>query len=182
MSVAFSSSLWGIMVSIIFLLTTRYSLKTLNLMLGKLQQAIDNLFPCMTAEQLLVDCLWEAREQSRELKRFNEDLAISIATALDEKLANRLDPTFGDLLKAIEQLAQMGSSELSRTISSQMGAEIESLSKTLELVGASLRSISDYTTSSQEKLTLTISWSLPALKAWPGQRPLYLICILTTNR
>jgi ABC-type transporter Mla subunit MlaD len=156
MSIAFSSSLWGILLSLAFLVFTKLSLNKLQFSLGKLQQVIDNLFPCMTAEQLLVDCLWEAREQSRELKRFNEDLAISIATALDEKLANRLDPTFGDLLKAIEQLARMGSSELSRTISSQMGAEIERLSKTLELVGASLRSISDYTTSSQEKLNISI--------------------------
>lgn len=156
MSVAFSSSLWGILISLLFLVFTRYSLKKLNAMLGELQQVIDHLFPLMTAEQVLADCLWEAREQSKELKRFNEDLAISIATALDEKLATRLDPTFGDLLKAIEQLASTGSSALGQTISSQMGAEIENLSKTLETVGTSLRSLSDYTAVSQEQLTVSM--------------------------
>lgn len=156
MSLAFSSSLWGILMSLILLIITRLCLRKVYDMVGELQQVVDEAFPILTSERLLEDCLWEAREQSKELKRFNEDLAISIATALDEKLSLRLDPTFGKLLRAIEQLTQVGSSELGQVISSQMGAEIENLSKILDAVGNNLRSISDYSTASQEKLTESV--------------------------
>lgn len=156
MSLAFSSSLWGILISLIFLIITRLCLRKVYDMVGELQQAVDEAFPILTSEQLLENCLWEAREQSKELKRFNEDLAISIATALDEKLSLRLDPTFDKLLGAIEQLTQVGSSELGQVISSQMGAEIKNLSEILDAVGNNLRSISDYITASQEKLTESV--------------------------
>lgn len=157
MGVAFTSSLWGILFSIIILFAQRFSLKRLYDLVTSIQNELDSLFPPLPGEQVLLDCLWESQQQSRELKRFNEDLAISIATALDEKLANRLTlttneivamfkefsgelrNTFQALRNSIDALSNKGTEVLGITISSQISDNIEEFKRVFAAVTDEIR-------------------------------------------
>ena len=135
---AFSTSVWGIALSIVFSLLEKYPANSLRRHLSSLQDDIDKLFTRRTSEYWLADVLEESRQQSSELKKFNTDLAISIASALDEKLANRLIPTFEKFLAAIDELTRTGTAKIGETIAKGPGAEIEKLTDVLSKVGITL--------------------------------------------
>lgn len=135
---AFSTSVWGIALSIVFSLLEKYPANSLRRHLSSLQDDIDKLFTRRTSEYWLADVLEESRQQSSELKKFNTDLAISIASALDEKLANRLIPTFEKFLAAIDELTKTGTAKIGETIAKGPGAEIEKLTDVLSKVGITL--------------------------------------------
>jgi gas vesicle protein len=135
---AFSTSVWGIALSIVFSLLEKYPANSLRRHLSSLQDDIDKLFTRKTSEYWLADVLEESRQQSSELRKFNTDLAISIASALDEKLANRLIPTFEKFLAAIDELTRTGTAKIGETIAKGPGTEIEKLTDVLSKVGITL--------------------------------------------
>ena len=151
-SMAFSTSVWGIALSIIFLSFKRIQLGSLSRGMARLQKTIDHLFIHKRPEVILSGVLEEERQQTLELKRFNEDLAISIASALDEKLSARLTPTFDKLLIAIEELTKTGTSQVAKTITEGAGREIENLKDTLNKVGETLISSVSQSYEVQERM------------------------------
>lgn len=169
MSVAFSSSLWGIALSLLFSLGEKSLGNRLNGDLDQLQMAIDTQFPHKNFETWLSESLWESRQQTAELKRFNTDLAISIAAALEEKLATRLTPALEELLAAIEKLSSTGSAEVGKTISEQAGGEMAKLGATLNLVQATLREIVEYSQDSQQDLARAMQSNLEQFTSSIGE-------------
>ncbi|MBC7342247.1 MAG: anti-phage defense ZorAB system ZorA [Clostridia bacterium] len=130
---AFSTSLLGISFSLLFSIVVDklWFSRSLSQKIRTLQQKLDDSFPIKTAEKWLAEGLREAREQTAELKRFNTDLAISIASALDEKLAERLTPALQNLLLAIQELTSAGAAEVAKSIRHSAGEEIRHLGEVL---------------------------------------------------
>ena len=154
---AFSTSVWGIGLSIIFLWFKQCQVNSLSKSVTQLQTTIDKLFIHKRPEAILSEVLWEAQQQTSELKRFNEDLAISIAAALDEKLAARLTPTFEKLLVAIEELTKAGMSQVAKTITEGAGTEIVKLKDVLNNVGETLKNTVSQSQETQEHVTETFN-------------------------
>ena len=115
-AIAFSTSVWGMSLSIAFSIFEKYHLKFLHREISRLQQAIDRVFVRRSPESWLAESLRENREQTSELKKFNTDLAISIATALDEKMAGRLSPALTQLISAVDELKQFKSESSTEAI------------------------------------------------------------------
>ncbi|HHW17865.1 MAG TPA: methyl-accepting chemotaxis protein [Firmicutes bacterium] len=143
MSVAFTSSLWGILFSLILGWIQRVVDRGTEGRIQQLHDALCQLVPVRTPEEILGEILWQDCEQTSELKKFNEDLAISIAAALDEKMAARLTPTLEKLFVAIENLSQTGSSELSKAIVDRANNEIADLGKTLANLSSAVSTVSE---------------------------------------
>jgi len=162
-SMAFSTSVWGIGLSITFLFFKRLRLGSLSKSVAQLQITIDKLFIHKRPEAILSDVLWESKQQTLELRRFNEDLAISIAAALDEKLAARLTPTFEKLLTAIEELTKTGTSQVAKIIIEGAGKEIENLKGVLNKVGETLQHTVSQSQETQERVTGTFNDFLKTL-------------------
>ena len=151
-SMAFSTSVWGIGCSLVFLIFKRWNLSKLNNLISKFIKEIDRLFTRKTPENFLYEIVKEMKEQTLQLKTFNDDLAISIAEALDEKLATRLTPTFEKLIIAIEELTKTGSSELAKTITERAGDEILKLKDVLNEVGTNLLNTVAISEKNQQRL------------------------------
>ncbi|MFZ5688025.1 MAG: anti-phage ZorAB system protein ZorA [Bacillota bacterium] len=139
-STAFSTSLWGILLSIFFTWQLKEQQNKLQTSISELQESLDKLFPRRTPENLLKEMLDESRQQTDQLRKFNTDLAISIAAALDEALASRLTPALDKLLVSIETLTRVGTSQIAETITSRAGKEIADLGKVLSQVQNTLES------------------------------------------
>lgn len=161
--VAFSTSVWGVFLSITFSLYEKYAVNALQKKLSDLQTVIDEVFVSKFPEHWLSENLHEQTEQTRELKKFNTDLALSIANALDERMAKRLTPALGELTRAVEELKQTKSessieairelaNEFKKNISEGTNEQITQLGQVLTRVGATLESTIGQSESTQERL------------------------------
>jgi len=154
-SMAFSTSVWGIGGSIVFLLFKNRQLKNLLQRVTEFQMYIDKLFIWKSSENFLSEILQQAEEQTAQLKRFNTDLAISIATALDERLAQRLTPALEKLLEAIEELTKTGTTQIAKTISQEAGTEIIKLKDVLVEVRETLQNTVVQSQKTHQEITET---------------------------
>lgn len=158
---AFVTSVWGIFLSLV--LTGVQRLASRYFIIGLLDKACDKLdqwFPRRPAEAWLSEVYTEAREQTLQLKKFNEDIAWSIASALEEKLAVRLTPALENLLNAIEKLTQTGSAEVARVISREAGAEVVKLGEILQQASGVLNETLQVSTELQRNVGETVSRQL----------------------
>lgn len=103
-STAFWTSVAGLAGSIVLGWWSRARLRELGNSLNELAAEIDKRIAPLAMEYLLMEALKEARQQSAELRHFNTKLAVSIAEALDERLAARLVPKLEQVLGAIDRL------------------------------------------------------------------------------
>lgn len=138
MSTAFATSLWGLALAIPFSLVQKKKLNRLKDEINSFQVKLDSLFIRKSPEAWLAESLEEARRQTRELKTFNTDLAMSIGDVLDTKLNQSLGPTFTKLLDAITELTSSGASKVAESISAGAGKELSLFSSTLVDVQNSL--------------------------------------------
>jgi methyl-accepting chemotaxis protein len=154
---AFSTSLWGIFFSLIFTFLLKYQIKKIQSKIGKLNDSFEHLFIRKTPENILVEMLNQSRQQTLELKNFNDELALSIAEALDERLASRLTPTFDKLLLAIEELSDAGTSKIAESISKSAGQEIAQLSEILSQVKDTFESTANNSQDMQQRINESFS-------------------------
>ena len=103
-SIAFSTSVWGILLSVAFSLFEKREMKVVRLAVSHVQDLMNATIPRRTSEAWLSEISVQSSQQTRELKRFNTDLAVSIAQALDEKLAARITPAMDKLVTSISAL------------------------------------------------------------------------------
>jgi len=103
-SLAFLTSIAGITSSIMFSVAEKRSLHRLHRTIAQWNHVLDERLELVTPEQLSAEYLEEAKRQTVQLEKFNTDLAVSIASALDEKMAGRLAPGLEKLIEAVEGL------------------------------------------------------------------------------
>lgn len=151
-TIAFSTSIWGISFSILFNILEKWGINKLGTKVDSIQRKIDKLFDRKTNEEWLYEIKNESVEQSAQLKRFNDDLAITIASALEEKLAEKLSPSLDKLLKAIEGLNNAGVQSISESITKSAGNEFERVAEIMREVGKSMQTTANHGQSIQSDL------------------------------
>jgi hypothetical protein len=141
-SLAFLTSIFGLFASMGFLLFERTAFGRVNRTVRMWNDALDVRLELVTPEKLAADELFELREQTEQLKLFNTELAVSIGTALEEKVAGQLLPKFDELIGAVQEVKaerQSANEEFLQTLvdgfqqkmTGAAGQEMEALSDTL---------------------------------------------------
>lgn len=151
MGTAFSTSLWGL----IFALSLSYYIKK---HLNKMQSVIvefcnklNNKFVRNDPDTILYDMLVETRLQTEQLRHFNNDLAINIGDALNERITENFKPTFDKLASAIEELSNSGSSTIASSITESVGKELNECKNAFSEIPAIVSSLKDNTLSMQSE-------------------------------
>lgn len=157
---AFITSVWGIGLSIALTGLQKWYSSQIAGEMDKICSMLDGLFARRPAEVWLSEVYREAREQTAELKKFNDELAWNIAAALDEKLAVRLTPALENLLAAIEKLTETGSAEIARVISRDAGTEVARLGEILQQASSVLSNVLSASSELQRSVSETVSRQL----------------------
>lgn len=103
-SLAFLTSIAGLLGSIAYSMIEKRRVHHLQVTIDNWCDALDARLERVTLETLSAEHLVQAKLQTLQLERFNTDLAISISSALDEKLAGRFAPLMERTLGAIDEL------------------------------------------------------------------------------
>lgn len=103
-SVAFLTSVAGLLSSLLFSVAEKRAAYDLDKLVAAWNGSLDRRLERVTQEQLMAEQLHEAIEQRKQLERFNTDLAISIATALEERLNSRFSPGLNTLVTELQGL------------------------------------------------------------------------------
>jgi hypothetical protein len=143
-TIAFSTSVWGIFSSIIFNILEKKSIKKLSVVVSEIKKSIDELFDRKTPEKWLSEIHKESSEQSTQLKRFNDDLVLGIAEALEMALAQKLSPSLDKLGEAISNLNNAGVQGITESIQKSAGGEFERVAEIMKGVGDSMKTTADY--------------------------------------
>jgi ABC-type transporter Mla subunit MlaD len=104
-SLAFLTSISGLVGSLAFSFLEKRSLFALVNSIGNWNRQLAKLVRRVTPEQLAARQIEEAARQSLQLERFNTDLAVSIAEALNTKLSTNFSPFLTQVLGRLDTLA-----------------------------------------------------------------------------
>jgi ABC-type transporter Mla subunit MlaD len=178
-SIAFSTSVWGILLSVIFSLFEKRKLKGMRHLLASVQDRVNGTFSRRSNEAWLSEISREAGQQTSELKRFNTDLAVSIAQALDEKLAARITPAMEKLVSTIDDLRDFKEessvdaieklvSEFSSSLAEGSSENIQELNGALSGVNATLTRTIETSEQSQRRLEASLEGHLGDLSSKMG--------------
>ena len=103
-ALAFVTSVCGLSASLSFGWYSRHRIDTVRQAIDGWNHALDERVELVTVEQLAGQQLEQLVVQSTQLKRFNTDLAVSIADALDERMAGSIVPALQTMVEAIDGL------------------------------------------------------------------------------
>lgn len=115
-SLAFWTSIVGIVCSILFVLGERSVTRRLHIALVDWVGALESRLERVTPEGVALQQLEQARRTTTQLERFNTELIFSLEKALDEKIAGRLSPQLEQLVAAVAQLREDRSTDSGRII------------------------------------------------------------------
>ncbi|MBU1701756.1 MAG: hypothetical protein KJ831_16565, partial [Candidatus Eisenbacteria bacterium] len=153
-SLAFSTSLVGLFFSLIVSWKMKSWLYKIQVGIEEWCDILDAHLERVTIEGLTQENLSESKRQTVQLERFNTDLAISISSALDERLAGRFGPLLERSITALEGIKadrQEGQEKLLRdmvaefknTLSGAAGTEMTAIGDTLRELGHSMKETAD---------------------------------------
>ena len=120
-SLAFLTSIVGILCSILFVPVERFASRRLHIALDRWVGAIESRLERVTPAGVALQQLEEARRTSTQLERFNTELIFSIEQALEEKIAGRLSPQLERLVETVEGLRQDRSTDAGQMIERVLG-------------------------------------------------------------
>jgi len=103
-STAFLTSLAGLGCSLVFTVVERRKLHHLDQAVTRIATGLDRLTRRVSVEQIAAQQLLVMRRQTVQLERFNTDLALSIARALDGELSNSLGPLIRRMADALDTM------------------------------------------------------------------------------
>lgn len=119
-SLAFISSIIGIVLSIIFIWIERAKSRTLHLVLGEWVIELEKRMRLITVPAIALKQLKEAENTTQQLARFNTDLIFTFEQALEDKVAGRLAPYLEQVVNSIEGLRADRISEAGNMIESSL--------------------------------------------------------------
>jgi septation ring formation regulator EzrA len=155
-SFKFYTSIAGLGGSIILTVILRYGISKIESSFDSLASALEAKLEFITSESIAFDQYKEAKEQTRNLKLFNTEVAISVGRHVEQAISSTLPNFFANAMapiaKTLEQVAQKltsvneeAISKLAGTITERLdgstGEQLKSLSKTLAELRESLGTI-----------------------------------------
>ena len=153
----FSTSIAGLLSSILLSFTVKWLILRVQLYFDRLCQLLEARIIFVTPEWIGIQQLKELKKQNIQLERFNTDFAVEVAKALETRLNNTLGPTINKAVQpmaaAIDNMAR-NFSDMSQDAMTQMVGEFKS-----SLEGATdnkMHALADTLSSLQEALQSTI--------------------------
>lgn len=151
-SLAFWTSIAGLVCSLIYSYAEKRTVHQLEVLINRWCEALDMRLEKVTLEQLAGQQLSELRDHTLQLERFNTDLAVSISTALDERLELRFSPllerTLGvleglrqDQKKADEEFIRKVAEEFRTTFAGAAGTEMTAMATTMQELTSNLHQV-----------------------------------------
>ena len=126
-SLAFITSIFGIFWSLVFLMYERAQVSGLDRERQAWVTGLERRLRLVTLEELGLEQLREAKEQSAQLKKFNTDLVFALESALEEKVAGKLAPILERPIKSVEELRQDRSTDSTKVIENMLGKFVGAL-------------------------------------------------------
>ena len=174
-SLAFWTSIVGIVCSILFVLVERYASRELHVGLDEWVGAIESRLERVTPEGLALQQLDQARRTTTQLERFNSELIFSLEQALEEKIAGRLSPQLERLLQAVEglredratdsgQLIEQALVRFTDALQEKTGSQFEDMGKTVDDLNRTLKESSDALAQTQREVRGALDSVLNAVK------------------
>lgn len=160
---AFTTSIVGLGSSIALSITDKMSLRSLDEIVSQWNTALDRCLKRATPEQLAAEQLGELRKQSLQLERFNTDLAVSIAEALDNRISQSLFPKFNELVEGLRELKGQQvdfsnavldkiTAQLTGALSGAAGTEMREMATTLRGLVDILREAASILSAGQQQM------------------------------
>lgn len=135
---AFITSIAGICFAIAFNWSYSTLMKSVYTDTDALCKALNEAFPLVTTESLLVMQLEESQEQGATLKNLSGDLGnimgetlMNVQAALEQSIDTNFKPLFDELLTTMKALNNGGMSAIADSLNEGAGKEIASFAKTL---------------------------------------------------
>ncbi len=161
-SLAFLTSICGLASSMAFSFGKQRLLSDAEITIDKWNREVDRHVQFLTVEKMAGKLQAELEAQTHHLKKFNTDLAVSIADALDEKVAGRLMPSIDKMIAAIEGLrADRGDStekllenvveKFQESLSGATGSQFQSMAETLSRLDQTISQSANTLQSFQEE-------------------------------
>lgn len=175
-SLAFLTSLCGILFSLIFGFVERPTTRGLHAVLHDWTAAIETCLEPVTAESVALEQLDQAKRATRQLERFNTELIISLEQALDEEIAGRLSPQLDRLVEAVQGLRSDRSSDAGKMIEQVLGqftnamreragSEFEEMAVIISGLNRTLSDVTAMMAQSQQKTRIMLDEVTAAIKA-----------------
>lgn len=148
-SLAFWTSIVGLIFSLVYSAFEKKLVHRIEVSMDTWCEELDKRLERVTLEQLTGEQLAELRDQTRQLERFNTDLAVAISTALDERLEARFSPLLQKTLETLEGLRtdqqeadetfiRKVAEEFRSVFSGAAGHEMNAMAKTMQELTAHL--------------------------------------------
>lgn len=161
--IAFSSSVWGLILSLVFNFYEKFSIQSLSGKVYGLQNEVDRLFEKKSSEEILAQTLNEEKQQTLELQTFNDSLVMRLGEVLDQSIQNNLSPLFDLLLEAVEELNEFKKESATETIQTMIeefkssmttgaNSQIQELSNTLQETAGLLNQANEKSANDQEQM------------------------------
>lgn len=185
-SLAFMTSIAGLISSILFSWHEKHVVHNLEAGIRKWNEALDSRLIRVTGESLATQQLAESRQQTIVLGQFTSELAFQIADAFQDRISASLGPTLERLVTAVEEMrtdqhkrnddALQGMLEkFSSSLTSSAGRELSTLGETLATLNDKLEvqvsslakqqeDINNASTKSMNDMSRVFQWSLDQMK------------------
>lgn len=166
--VAFSSSVWGLLLSLFFNLIEKNLIQKLSIRVSNLQRVIDNIFEKKSSEEILSQSLTEERQQTIQLQTFNDDLVLRLGEVLDESIQKNFNPVLEMLIDAVQELTEFKKEsateamqrmieEFKSSLTAGANNQLEELSGTLKQTAELLNQANEKTARDQEQMQALLS-------------------------
>lgn len=179
-SLAFLTSIVGLATALLFLFAERVMIGRVAAQLDQWTAFLERNLELVTVEKVAYDQLRESKQQRRLLENFTNDLAVALASALDQKLADSIVPVLRNLVAAVEELRDRGSQasdQMLRSVLDQLGdvvagatrSEVDSLGQTLRAATESLSTTVAALERSQGVMTTAVEEATKGMQSALGQ-------------
>jgi hypothetical protein len=179
-AIAFSTSVWGIMTSVLFNVTEKLIEHHLQNRINTLQNRIDQLFPRVIAEQALLEIQHHGKESEDTLKGLAEQIGnrmqhamLNFSDKFQEDFKETINPAINNLIKATDDLTnrqQSGTAEiLTKLIEefiSSVGSVGDEQRKNLESASSSVQNGVEQLSNSMDQFMGQLKGQL---KVWQSQ-------------
>ena len=178
-SLAFLTSIFGILSSILFVPVVRLSARKLHLEVDRWVGAIEDRVRRVTPESVALDQLEQARSATEQLKTFNTELVFSIEKALDEGVAGRLTPQIERLIEAVDgirsdrstdagQMVERALDRFTSAMQERTGDQFEEMASIVANLNETLKDSAAGLARSQKDVGETLSSVMTEVKASMG--------------
>lgn len=178
-SLAFLTSIFGILTSIVFVLSVRSWSRKLHLEVDRWVGAIESSVRRITPESVALDQLKEARSATAQLKTFNTELLFSIEKAMDEGIAGRLTPQLERLVEAVDgirsdrstdagQMVERALDRFTTAMQERTGDQFQEMASIVANLNETLKDSAAGLSRSQKEVGETLSSVMTEVKASMG--------------